>query len=206
MQFSFHEPLFGCILETRPTGHVFGAIELLDPASRPSCACALAEISKARSPRNRSRRGRCHSPVIEDHRNARRSCERRSSWSWPTRAATLSRGRRTSAARSKCRPGAGYRARPARRADVANRPGFRGARQSAELDQVARPETRRIRPKFRACDIIMTGSFVRPFRYTRATPPSPSSPASTRGGRRREGLSADNLTRRAPTLRTSPAW
>ena len=30
-QFSFHEPLFACILETRPTGHVFGATELLNP-------------------------------------------------------------------------------------------------------------------------------------------------------------------------------
>jgi 2-keto-4-pentenoate hydratase len=30
-QFSFHEPLFACILETRPTGHVFGANELIHP-------------------------------------------------------------------------------------------------------------------------------------------------------------------------------
>ena len=30
-QFSFHEPLFACILETRPTGHVFGATELVHP-------------------------------------------------------------------------------------------------------------------------------------------------------------------------------
>jgi 2-keto-4-pentenoate hydratase len=30
-QFSFHEPLFACILETRPTGHVFGATELTHP-------------------------------------------------------------------------------------------------------------------------------------------------------------------------------
>jgi 2-keto-4-pentenoate hydratase len=30
-QFSFHEPLFACILETRPTGHVFGATELIHP-------------------------------------------------------------------------------------------------------------------------------------------------------------------------------
>jgi 2-keto-4-pentenoate hydratase len=30
-QFSFHEPLFACILETRPTGHVFGATELIQP-------------------------------------------------------------------------------------------------------------------------------------------------------------------------------
>jgi len=30
-QFGFHEPLFGCILETRPTGHVFAATELNHP-------------------------------------------------------------------------------------------------------------------------------------------------------------------------------
>ena len=30
-QFSFHEPLFACILETQPTGHVFGATELIHP-------------------------------------------------------------------------------------------------------------------------------------------------------------------------------
>ena len=30
-QFGFHEPVFGCILETRPTGHVFGASELIKP-------------------------------------------------------------------------------------------------------------------------------------------------------------------------------
>jgi 2-keto-4-pentenoate hydratase len=30
-QFNFHEPLFACILETRPTGHVFGATELIHP-------------------------------------------------------------------------------------------------------------------------------------------------------------------------------
>ena len=30
-QFGFHEPLFGCILETRPSGHVFGATELIHP-------------------------------------------------------------------------------------------------------------------------------------------------------------------------------
>jgi 2-keto-4-pentenoate hydratase len=30
-QFSYHEPLFACILETRPSGHVFGASELIHP-------------------------------------------------------------------------------------------------------------------------------------------------------------------------------
>jgi 2-keto-4-pentenoate hydratase len=30
-QFGFHEPCFGCILETRPSGHVFAAGELINP-------------------------------------------------------------------------------------------------------------------------------------------------------------------------------
>jgi 2-keto-4-pentenoate hydratase len=30
-QFGFHEPVFGCILETQPSGHVFGANELITP-------------------------------------------------------------------------------------------------------------------------------------------------------------------------------
>jgi len=30
-QFGFHEPAFGCILETRPSGHVFAAGELIRP-------------------------------------------------------------------------------------------------------------------------------------------------------------------------------
>jgi 2-keto-4-pentenoate hydratase len=30
-QFDYHQPLFACILETQPTGHVFGAGELIQP-------------------------------------------------------------------------------------------------------------------------------------------------------------------------------
>jgi 2-keto-4-pentenoate hydratase len=30
-QFNWHEPLFACILETQPSGHVFGANELISP-------------------------------------------------------------------------------------------------------------------------------------------------------------------------------
>jgi 2-keto-4-pentenoate hydratase len=30
-QFGFHEPVFACILETQPSGHVFGATELINP-------------------------------------------------------------------------------------------------------------------------------------------------------------------------------
>jgi 2-keto-4-pentenoate hydratase len=30
-QFKYHEPLFACVLETQPTGHMFGATELIHP-------------------------------------------------------------------------------------------------------------------------------------------------------------------------------
>src|SRR3954447_1115421 len=30
-QFGFHEPVFACILETQPSGHVFGAAQLINP-------------------------------------------------------------------------------------------------------------------------------------------------------------------------------
>jgi 2-keto-4-pentenoate hydratase len=30
-QFGFHEPVFGCVLETKPAGHVFGPAELIAP-------------------------------------------------------------------------------------------------------------------------------------------------------------------------------
>src|SRR3954471_19268776 len=30
-QFGFHEPVFGCVLETRPSGHVFAPGELIAP-------------------------------------------------------------------------------------------------------------------------------------------------------------------------------
>lgn len=30
-QFGFHEPLFGCVLETKSSGHVYGAAELIKP-------------------------------------------------------------------------------------------------------------------------------------------------------------------------------
>ncbi len=41
-QFGFHEPLFGCILETQPTGHVFGAAELIHPGFETELCIRLA--------------------------------------------------------------------------------------------------------------------------------------------------------------------
>src|SRR5215475_14479544 len=34
-QFGFHEPVFGCILESRPSGHVFRRDELIRPGFEP---------------------------------------------------------------------------------------------------------------------------------------------------------------------------
>jgi 2-keto-4-pentenoate hydratase len=42
-QFNFHEPLFACILETRPTGHVFGATELIQPGFETELCMRLGE-------------------------------------------------------------------------------------------------------------------------------------------------------------------
>jgi 2-keto-4-pentenoate hydratase len=42
-QFGFHEPVFGCILETRPTGHVFGATELIHPGFETELCVRLAD-------------------------------------------------------------------------------------------------------------------------------------------------------------------
>src|SRR5947209_19243957 len=41
-QFGFHEPVFGCILETRPSGHVFSADELIQPGFETELCIRLA--------------------------------------------------------------------------------------------------------------------------------------------------------------------
>src|ERR1700710_235053 len=41
-QFGFHEPVFACVLETRPTGHVFGATELIHPGFETELCVRLA--------------------------------------------------------------------------------------------------------------------------------------------------------------------
>ena len=41
-QFGFHEPAFGCILETRPSGHVFAAGELIRPGFETELCVRLA--------------------------------------------------------------------------------------------------------------------------------------------------------------------
>ena len=41
-QFGFHEPVFACVLETQPTGHVFGATELISPGFETELCLRLA--------------------------------------------------------------------------------------------------------------------------------------------------------------------
>src|SRR3954451_7893581 len=42
-QFGFYEPVFGCILETLPSGHVFGANELIHPGFETELCMRLAQ-------------------------------------------------------------------------------------------------------------------------------------------------------------------
>ncbi|MEA3025697.1 MAG: 2-keto-4-pentenoate hydratase [Alphaproteobacteria bacterium] len=42
-QFGFHEPVFACILETRTSGHVFGATELINPGFETELCIRLGE-------------------------------------------------------------------------------------------------------------------------------------------------------------------
>jgi 2-keto-4-pentenoate hydratase len=42
-QFGFHEPVFGCILESRPSGHVFGRDELIKPGFESELCLRVAQ-------------------------------------------------------------------------------------------------------------------------------------------------------------------
>jgi 2-keto-4-pentenoate hydratase len=42
-QFGFHEPAFGCVLETRPSGHMFAAGELIRPGFETELCMRLAQ-------------------------------------------------------------------------------------------------------------------------------------------------------------------
>src|SRR5215472_5335430 len=42
-QFGFHEPVFGCILESRPSGHVFGVNDLIKPGFEPELCLRVCE-------------------------------------------------------------------------------------------------------------------------------------------------------------------
>jgi len=41
-QFGFHEPIFACVLETQPSGHVFGSTELINPGIETELCVRLA--------------------------------------------------------------------------------------------------------------------------------------------------------------------
>ena len=42
-QFGFHEPVFGCILDSKPSGHVFGRDELIRPGFEPELCLRVGE-------------------------------------------------------------------------------------------------------------------------------------------------------------------
>src|ERR1700745_1857018 len=43
-QFGFHEPIFACVLETQPSGHVFGATELINPGFETELCIRLSQV------------------------------------------------------------------------------------------------------------------------------------------------------------------
>jgi 2-keto-4-pentenoate hydratase len=43
-QFGFHEPVFGCILESRPSGHMFGREELIHPGFEPELCLRVGQV------------------------------------------------------------------------------------------------------------------------------------------------------------------
>ena len=50
-QFGFHEPVFGCILESRPSGHVFGRDELIRPGFEPELCLRVGQaLARRRRP------------------------------------------------------------------------------------------------------------------------------------------------------------
>lgn len=48
-QFGFHEPVFGCVLESKPSGHVFGPRDLIVPGFENELCMRLSAIWPARS-------------------------------------------------------------------------------------------------------------------------------------------------------------
>jgi 2-keto-4-pentenoate hydratase len=48
-QFKYHEPLFACVLETRPSGHVFGVTELIHPGFETELCVRLGRGLKGNS-------------------------------------------------------------------------------------------------------------------------------------------------------------
>jgi len=69
-QFGFHEPVFGCILETRPSGHEFGASELIKPGFETEICIRLGRDFDGPATIEAGRRG--DPSVFRDHRDAGR--------------------------------------------------------------------------------------------------------------------------------------
>ena len=147
-QFKFHEPLFACILETQRSGHVFGAAELIHPGFETELCVRLGRSLEGKVTLEQVRDAvdiiHPSFEIIETRGDPVNQMELVVADNGQQRSVVIGAPR---AACAKYRPGPGRRARCAQRPGRGNRLGFRGARQSAELDQMARRKTRRIRAK-----------------------------------------------------------
>ena len=56
-QFEFHEPVFGCVLEARPTRHIFGAHELIKPGFETELCVRLGRDFDGPAPAEEIREG-----------------------------------------------------------------------------------------------------------------------------------------------------
>ena len=147
-QFSYHEPLFACILETRPTGHVFGATELIHPGFETELCVRLGRglEGKVTAEQVRAAVDVIHPSfeIIETRGDPVNQMELVVADNGQQRSVVV--GVPVPLAPNVDLAQVTARVR-LNGQDVATGSGFRGARQSVELDQMARPKTRRIRAK-----------------------------------------------------------
>ena len=71
-QFGFHEPVFGCVLDSKPSGHVFAPTELIAPGfENELCMRLRVDLSGPIGLDAGPRRDRRRLPVTGDHRDTR---------------------------------------------------------------------------------------------------------------------------------------
>ena len=72
-QFGFHEPVFGCILDSRQSGHVFRRDQLIRPGFESELCLRVGSDAERRGGHGRRARcDRCGVSGAGDHRDARR--------------------------------------------------------------------------------------------------------------------------------------
>ena len=144
-QFGFYEPVFACILETQPTGQVFGATDLIHPGCETELCVRLGRGLEGNVTLEQVRAAvdviHPSFEIIETRGDivqmalalADNGQQRSVVVGAPVHLAPTMALDQVSARVQTQRPGGG------------NRPGFRGARQSAELDQMARRQAPPVR-------------------------------------------------------------